>query len=292
MHEQDIFEQARAVRELSGRPDPVGFDRRYVSPPSRVYIEREDTLVVVVSSPLATFDMQVSGRLQQPGGDVTPFQQRVAVSAGQQLVATRLDLGEGYLLSLTLRGTSSSPLWTQTFVTVSIERGRSADAIPAQVLVAGYLNKSLPLGWPEGGELREITAHGFIRSVTNVAPAAGAEWSIVLGAGARQRWRSIRFSLTTSVAVATRRVHVIVDDGANILLDLAANDTQLASLTRNYNCPWDGFQRAAQDSEIYIPLPPELIMVAGFRVRSSTTNLQAADAFSAQQIEQELWVEE
>jgi len=132
----------------------------------------------------------------------------------------------------------------------------------------------------------------MLRSIAGTNPAANVEVTETVPTNARWRLRALRVALVTAAAVANRRVHFVVDDGATILYDLAAADLQTAGLTRNYNAVEDGFQRTTQDSEIYVPIPAQAMLFQGWRVRTLTTLLQAADDFGAPQLDVEEWIED
>lgn len=121
----------------------------------------------------------------------------------------------------------------------------------------------------------------FLQVVTAPTPAAGAEWT--LKAPGQGIWRVMSLSaiLTASAAVANRRPALLADDqtdtffAAESTLDIAA-----AAAVR-----LGAYQGAAATGltgvMTTVPLPQDgLILMPGYRLRSSTANIDAADQWS------------
>ena len=99
-----------------------------------------------------------------------------------------------------------------------------------------------------------------------------------------------RFTLVTDATVAIRQVTLIVDDGTNTIWQADGNATQIASLTRNYNFfPWSALPAAA-GTEIFGFVPPNMLLQAGFRIRTSTALIAAGDNYAAPVILVEEWL--
>jgi hypothetical protein len=104
--------------------------------------------------------------------------------------------------------------------------------------------------------------------------------------------RALRASLVTDATVATRTVNFIIDDGATTLLNFPGVTTQAASLTRAYNVAEYGFQPSAVGTDIFFYIPFLVRLFQAWRIRTSTTNLQAGDDWGAPQMMVEEWIEE
>lgn len=115
--------------------------------------------------------------------------------------------------------------------------------------------------------------------VTVPAPAAGADWSLIVPAGHVYMVQSIQATLTTSVAVATREADLTFSDGDTVWLVVTPATTQVASLAYRYT--W--FATAAgllAGTNSTQPIP-ELVMLPGAILASSTALKDAADQWSA-----------
>lgn len=118
-------------------------------------------------------------------------------------------------------------------------------------------------------------------------PAAGSELTIT--ATNNEVWKiyAVRFVLTTSAIVANRRVNLILDDGgANAAFKISANTDQVASQTRGYT--WAQGLVSQQLNEMHNPLPNDVIMGLGWRLRTACDSLQGTDDFGAPVIYYEL----
>jgi len=129
---------------------------------------------------------------------------------------------------------------------------------------------------------------GRLRSVSGVDPAAGAEVSITVPAGAVWRVLGLRFVLTTDATAVNRQTDLVIDDGANTLLRIEPPAAQGASGTRGYNYGPGLPARAVLTAEFIAPLPVDTLLAGGWRLRTVTGQLQAADNYNSVQ----LWVEE
>lgn len=122
---------------------------------------------------------------------------------------------------------------------------------------------------------------GSVTAVGTVDPAAGAELvAFTVPAGQVWELQSLRFSLVADATVANRRVHLVFDDGTNILAKVPVLSAQAASLTWAYSFVREADNAAVQSLEVVTRLP-RLVLPSGFRVRTVTENLQAGDNFSA-----------
>ncbi len=278
-------------------PQPPGppftsWGRLGLQPDSSLYIGRDDVLAVRSRGSIAA-SVIIRGRLQQPeDGRVVPQHLTMSSTSTRTATLSLFNLAEGYLLGLEILTPTSGVRRGSLYLEASLIRGGSTADDRVHKLCAGYLETGETLTWPGGDFEDPLESQGRIDVNPFADPAAGAEVLISVPTGARWRIHSVRFQLVTDITAVVRRVHLVVDNSAVTMYDLAAADTQAASLTRNYNCVPEGFQRAAQDNEIYIPIPADLRLRSTFRILTLTTNLQAGDNFGAPQVYTEEWLEE
>lgn len=114
-------------------------------------------------------------------------------------------------------------------------------------------------------------------------PAAGADVSVSAPVGKSWDLLAARITLVTAAAVANRQVAFSLDDGTTTFWKWTAGVTQAASLTRVYqflrslNSEVD---RSAVNNEVYEPLDDDLLLLQGWRLRTGTIGIQAADQLS------------
>ncbi len=269
---------------------PLG---KWQAPPEPgLYLDRDDRIYARMHSFIGTV-VVFRARWQDPDGRVGIQVFRFIVAATRSEQFFTFDLGEGTLLGFTLIADTGSQIRRgMNFAEIGIVRGGVDRLDAVHTLVADYYGRTMALGWPGGNITQTIEGNGAVVTFITADPAAGAQ--IVATVQSFQAWtiQTMRFTLVTSAVVATRRVHVVFDDGASVFYDVAANDTQAASLTRNYNVAPFGYQPTAQDNEIYISIPPTELTSAGWRMRTTLTNGDAGDDFSAAVLSTEQWAED
>lgn len=134
------------------------------------------------------------------------------------------------------------------------------------------------------------TYPGQPRIVTGTTPAAGTQAVLAVTAGRVWRVLSLRVSLTTSIAVATRRMHIQVIENEDLPLDVYCLATQTASLSRNYTCSAIGYSSAVSgDSENLVGLPGDLLITEGMSLTTAVSSIQGTDQVSAIQVLVEEW---
>jgi hypothetical protein len=129
---------------------------------------------------------------------------------------------------------------------------------------------------------------GHIASLFSANPAANTEIAVTVPPYVVWRVMGATATLVTGVAVPNRLVTLIVDDGANELFRVNAAVTQAASLTYSYS-----FASAVSDTVVpgNVVKLPQLLVKSGWRIRTFTTNLAAADDWSAMRLLVEEWAQ-
>lgn len=277
--------------EILTRPPEVRFGVREVGPPAALYIAREDALLLRLRTGLTGITVLVSGRLLTPDGEIRPFAHEVRLAGTGLLESSTLQVAEGYLMSLVARTTATDVRVGDIYAEVALARPQAGGAVILSLLVQGYITSTDILSWPTPRFRGAIEGPGGI--VVNVIsnPGAGLEWTFTVAADVRARVVSLAFQFVTDATVATRAVRLVVDDGTRFFALAAPTETQLASQTRFYSAHAGGFAGVTGVDYILLPLPPDLVLREGFRIRSSTQNLQAGDAFSNITVVTEQWIE-
>jgi hypothetical protein len=297
-------------------PNTTAFNTTSVGPPSSLYIQRDDVLVVQASSSSASEVVTINGRLllaNMPRGgqpDNAAIDPNIAAAASTSVIvpiamtirpgATRtvttqtFQLAEGYLLSL---GSLAAIAITrgQTFVRAFISRGGSALIQPSQLLFADYVTTQIGAAYPNGRVTAPIEGPGFVYLFAGTNPGAGANWSVSVPANARWRVRSIGALLTTSATVINRQVGLHIAVGGNIVFTGAASvaipantPAVVTAVALNPFAPLD-------TTRIYLPLPPDLYLTGASglvqTISSEATNLQAGDQWSSINLLVEEWLD-
>jgi hypothetical protein len=278
-----------------------GFEK--VSPPSTLYMQRDDQLVLDASTLLAgevvTFTVRfleppalVGGqpsdqKSDQPtgqvraGGFIQPqtFQIRpLQGGAGTRLV---VNLGEGYLLSIAAVSLNAV-LRGQTFARATMFRGSLLTAIlPTYTLFADYPAGRGAVGWPGGRVLSQEEGQGAVSIRQQGNPGAGVDWFFSTPFSVtRSKVTSFSAQFVANATVINRNVEVIVDDGANTVWRTSVP----ASITAGQTVFVSGAQSNAPTgvvaTDLTVLLPPGLVLRPGWRLRTLTANLQGTDAWT------------
>jgi hypothetical protein len=296
------------------KPNQVSFGFDLIGPPSTLYIQRDDRIFLSAQTTLAagdtvTFLLRFL-RVPEPmggqpsdggvgrtvgalvkGGIVDIIQKDIVIPAAQTLVlSTVIDLAEGYLLSISARATSTGQRGI-TFAAAQLTRFPGGTLIHSQVLFADYVTLFRSAGWPGGRYLSSIEGPGFITSVNVANPAAGADWTFTASAAVRFRVVSVNAQLLTSAAVANRIPRMLIDDGANIVSNGAPNQIVPASTTSQVTGTTTVTSAGANIPDVLCSIPGNAILKPGWRLRSNTVNIQAADQWSNIWLNLEQWID-
>ncbi len=262
-----------------------------VGPPSPLYIGRDDQLALEVATTNSTDTVTFNVRLLLPTGDIQPLQYQVTALAlgGGGYGRLQVALAEGFLLSISAQASSAGNRGV-TFVQAYINRGAltSLSTNASQTLFADYATNLCRPGWPSGRILHPAEGPGNLKTFTIGNPAAGADFTITVTTGSRWRVQGIRATLTTGVAVANRTPTLrLRDSSGNIYFVTGNNNLQAASLAFSYSYGPAVTAAQAGPLDFMAPLPDNTVLGNGFTAVSSTTNIQAADQWSAIQVEVE-----
>lgn len=198
-------------------------------------------------------------------------------------------LYDARLVSVQAVVTAGTPVRGQTFVRVELIEGLTGAIVSSSTLLQNYITPNVAASWPGASLLSPLDGAGFMRVVTGTDPAAGAEISETVPAGVRWRLIGFRVVFVTSAVVANRIVSLTIDDGATVGSAALATINQAASLTFTYFAGDYGVNLGASQAFVSLLLPGTIPLVAGYRIRSVTANLDGADNFGAPQYLVEEW---
>jgi hypothetical protein len=298
----------------SALPNLVTFAFEDIRPPSEVYIQRDDVLVVQVVADQA-LTVTINARLLlvpfeeggQPAtsdgsgptgmtlkqGVVQPIQKTIAVAAPYNGPVTLIPLSEGYLLAVAAI-CNATVQRGEVFVRAFLVRGSSAftNGLAFQPLFSDYVTGQNPAGWPGGRILHPTEGPGNIKTVNVSNPAAGADWSYTPSIIVRSQVLSFTALLTTSAAVATRIVRAQFKDGSgNLVAQVPPGASQAASLAVVYTGIPNGIGSTVDPATIQLGLPEPPLIEANGSIGTNTTAIQAADQWSAIHVEVMEWLD-
>jgi len=254
------------------------------------YVCDEDELRVGVQTAQSSVVIGVSGLMVNANGERSKFTVTVAAASDRSETVVQNNIGAGWILHAEAWVISGTVGPRQAYVTAHIVSNSGTPAVPMACLLRGYVHNNRSPSFPYDLYEAQTDGQGNIRSVTGSDPAAGAEVSDTVPAGARWRLIAAIFTLVASGAAANRRVHVTLDDGATVYLrslsgtDITAGQTGIVSF-------WESGQLVASNNSAQVAmLPSNLILVAGHRIKTVTTALDAGDNYGAPQYLVEEWL--
>ena len=256
--------------------------------PATLYMTGEDTLEVAAINTVTNQTVLVTGRFLNLDGTITPFAHEVRPGAARTLALIIRGFGDGWLLNLTAHAGVSGTLTGQTYARVRLVRGHTSGATVLGTLIAGYVTTVQSLAWPGTPLKSSLDGQGWLRSVGGTDPAAGVEITETVPTGARWRVHALSAALVTDATVANRIATLVIDDGATILYSIDPAAVQPATQNIRYSGGPGSQRLGAVNSSSIWNLPIDLLLLAGWRLRTSTNALQAGDNWGAPQ----LWIEE
>jgi hypothetical protein len=300
----------------SAPPNVVTFSIQGVEPPSPVYVQRDDVLVIEGISDTADEALNVLVRFLpasptsagQPAPAGAPGTIKISppgstslgiISASLRIplafqdYTLQVPLAEGYLLSLSLIPLSAMRRG-QVFGRAYIQRGTAGGYSTncSLMLVADYITNQVPANWPNGTLKSPCEGPGRLVSVRSVAPAAGLDWSYAVPVDFRFRVQSVSALLTTSAHVSNRTVTAWIKDAAgNIVFQSDGVHTQAAGLAYRYSLVPGVAMASLTSVDQVLPFPHDLILPAGFSIGTETLLLDAADQWSDAWLLVERWFE-
>jgi hypothetical protein len=267
----------------------VSFLTNQVPPSQYLYLQQNDLIGGFVLSNYAGATITAKYRYLTPKGEIK--EGTFLFTTGVGAIGWSFGLDECWLLGIQFTtGLGSSPnAWA--FVTVSVTRFSTSVALQFghTAIWEGYIFSVVSRGWP-GQPAQNLTdGAGFLHSITGTTPAAGADISETVPANRRWNLLAFRSTLTASAAVANRNVTLVTDDGSNILFRGTSYVNQTAGQVQAYSALSSTPQPTAVSGDFLIVAPLPLPQKAAFRIRTSTTNLQAGDQWTAPQYLVQEW---
>lgn len=255
-------------------------------------LDENDNLRVSSFNSAASVTLAVEARIRRPDGLVVPMRFTHTPNTARTIATSLHRLTEGHLLTLSARASSGAPRRGQCFVRAEIIRGLEGATDPIGTALQGYVIDTQGLVVPGSPIVLPTEGPGVIRSITGTDPAVNTEISETVPTNARWRLIALLATLGTDATVANRFARVILDDGANPFWESGDGVALAAASSRIYSFGESVFAAVTGAGISVSPLPRTAFLMGGFRIRTSTANLQAGDNWSAPQLLVEEWIED
>ncbi len=290
---RDVQVQAKRdprVADIHTVPPEVDFLTTRIPPPTAFYLAREDQLRISLWNSVTNVTVFMGARFLLPSGRLIPWVEQFTPAATRAEVVTVLPPAEGYLLGLYF-GTSAALQPGQCYVSCVVTRPKLAAGSHVHPLAAGYITTSARPGWPTATLRDARDGQGAIRTIIGTTPAAGSEISETVPTG--NRWRLISLKGTLAAGVGTtHRAQLTCDDGTTAFTLLAQVAVQGQGTVGTYTwaagMPYSVAMDAADNLQ---GLPPQMLLLSGWRIRTVTLNMAATSQWSAIGYVVEEWID-
>lgn len=260
---------------------------------SPVYCSGEEALNLICLNSAAGVTVELRARFLSPeAGRVNMIRQTLVPNTNRTAKNIVIPLAAGWLLDWSVIVTAGTPLVGQCYAILQLQRGLAASALELSTLGFGYITTNQRLYGSDGSYRGALEDEGAALSIQVGTPAAGSDWLQTVPAGARWELISIFAALVAANAGVARAARLAIDDGVNPLMEVPASATQAINTTGTY-C-WSagaGGPITADVGFFYAPIANDLWLRAGWRIRSSTGAINAADQWGSISLLVREWLE-
>lgn len=152
-------------------------------------------------------------------------------------------------------------------------------------LVQGIISFNAALSWPTNFEQTPIQKIGKSTIVSAGVPAAGAEVNITLPDNDWIKLEAIKVLFVTAIAVANRRVSLLITLPSGIEYRISSPAILIASLTTKvFAAPGINNIYDSDNNIMDFALPNDLILEPGTNIKTITANIAAADQYGQMDI--------
>lgn len=272
----------------------VSFAFHGVQPPSLLYVDVDDQLIVQAASSQTAEVVTVNVRLLLPNGRIEDMQFIVRPTSTRTVLRQSFGLAQGYILSASAVA-AVAVTRGQTFLRIATQRSASGTGNPAQMLFADYVTTQATSAYPNGRVLSPNEGPGWITPFVVANPAAGADWLQAVPTNARWRVRGWNATFTTSVVVANRQIKAVVSGLGSFVWDSCAVVNAVASGTYIVSAGGITPYACIDPLTIVLGLPPDLVItstsLAAQNILTLTSGIQVADQWGAIKLLVEEWLD-
>jgi hypothetical protein len=272
----------------------VSWQLKRLAPPSPLYVTRDDLILATAASSQASEVVTVSyRRLDAHDGRVHLEQFVVKPGSNRAVVSASQPLAEGFILSISCQA-SAATTRGQTFLRLAIGNSALGGAQPAYMLVADYVTAAMAPGFPGGRVLAPSEGPGNLRTVQLGLQPIGLDWSVGVPLNARWRHIATLADFQTVAGGVARQVAININPAGGFVWELFAPGTQAGGITTAYHLSAQSAiytAATATMTTMLVPLPPDLVLLAGGVISSQTTGILANDQWFQINILVEEWLD-
>lgn len=294
-------------------PNLVSFALQQIDPPAGLYIQRDDQLQifaftnqgsdnlfitgrVLLAAPSVVGQPSDSGHVAQPPPPkqtqyIQPISQTLALGPTRLSASSIIPLAEGYLLNLALQSLTADTRG-MTFARAFLIKGSGGNGINTAQLIGDYTSGFQLAAWPGGRIISPLEGPGWMHTIQQANPAAGADWIFSPVTDQRVRVDSFSAIFVASASAGNRAIEIIVDDGANTVWRTSVPVNVTAGQSVTVSGTGTNQPTGVVATTLTVAIPPGLIMPEGWRLRSSTTGILGGDQWGAIWLNVEEWLDD
>ncbi len=265
---------------------------RVIASPFQFVTTGEDNLQIGCHNSLTGVTLAIQGRRLSAKGTVEAFAHVFIPSSDRLMTSTLFPLGVGAILTLTIFAAAGMPQIGQTFVHARLVRGYSGGIVVLGTILQGYVTSHQQLAWPGSPIESSQAGGGVVRHVIGTDPAAGANVSEAVPAGARWTLLAFQARFQTDATVANRRLVLEFISPAVFIFGSAQPNVQTAGQdVFNY---WAGGMPLASviaSDALVAGLPIDLVLLPQQEIRCRAIGGVAGDDFLAPVLTVREWLE-
>lgn len=188
------------------------------------------------------------------------------------------DLASGTLISASASVDSIAIAGT-AYISLQLQKGSLADAVPYRTLASGYMSPSGLFSWPGSRIQSALDGPGFVNIQVPAVPAAGANYVFDVNDPQSHNIVGLSFVMVADANAAARSI--FIQFGESSSLTLISTQQQNADETKTYHIYNFGAPTYQVANNIYMSLPPNLWTFKKEEITVGAFSIQVGDQFSA-----------
>jgi hypothetical protein len=274
--------------------DPRGLtpDRLGGRAPLGAWVTPDDLFVVGVRNSLAGVQLGANARIWHPDGSVGEINLSITPGTTRAVQFFSQQLHYGYLVHAAVTKLAGNPTRGTTLASLQVARPPVGSFATKWFLGQDYITGMDAVYWPFGRNIPGVEGPGFLRSVQVTNPAAGADWTQTVPAGARWAVRAFGALFTAGAAVGNRNIRPQLDDGVNVLYRSTTDVSVIANGTLGVFGSPVFLKTTVDTTQALVPIPVSTVLFAGWRIGVATAGILAADQWSFINLLVEEWLED
>jgi len=251
-----------------------------MSPADVIATQTGDTVNVTLWGTQSGVSVKLSMSSLTEDGEFITSEHTLVYATAYAAQSQEIALGAAYMVSMSLRVVTTTAPPNSMFGVVNMYRGGVTNGQLVKPLMRGFMGYHEALTFPSSPFVSALDGVGSPTVLTLANPGAGNNFIITVPSGVCFIIDALEFLFTASAAAANRRVSIRIDDGTNEIHKVEGNADITATQARTHSVFTNSQPSNGNNVTIYMPIPLQLRLLPGYRVRSVVSALDAGDTFT------------